>query len=95
MRRNESPALRMAPRVAVRRVDESESWDPLLYSAEIATAGMLCGIFDVARHRHALNAAFIPGSNNVSEYRVCRDERCQRDVGLLYRTVTKRVGNWS
>lgn len=44
MRRNESPALRMAPRVVVRRVDESESWDPLLYSAEIATAGMLCGI---------------------------------------------------
>jgi hypothetical protein len=44
MRRNESPALRMVSRVAVRRVDESDRWDPLLYSAEIATAGMLCGI---------------------------------------------------
>jgi hypothetical protein len=44
MRRNESAATTTISRVAVRKLDDRGRWDPLLYSAEIATAGMLCAI---------------------------------------------------
>ncbi len=44
MRRNGSAITRTISRVAVQRLDRVQEWDPALYSAEIATAGMLCAI---------------------------------------------------
>lgn len=44
MRRNEGAASPTISRVAVRRLDDRDRWDPVLHSAEIATAGMLCAI---------------------------------------------------
>ena len=44
MRRNESTTpMRMVSRVAVQRL-RAPDWDPALYSAEIATAGVLCAL---------------------------------------------------
>ncbi len=44
MRQNESATSRTISRVAVRRLDERQGFDPLLYSAEIATAGVFCAL---------------------------------------------------
>jgi hypothetical protein len=44
MRRNESAITRTISRAAVLRLARTQDWDPALYSAEIATAGVFCAL---------------------------------------------------